>query len=80
MDPNLIGPVMSSYFADRTRHPHGQAHRALGRSTSRVPAPSLASRLRQASGAVLIVFGRWLTGPPEAARSDPAESPTAPTS
>lgn len=80
MEPNFIGPVMSSYFAERTRRPREQAQRAPGQSTPRVPSPSLGSRLRHASGAVLIALGRQLAGPPEAARSDPAESPTAPTS
>ena len=46
MEPNFIGPVMSSYFARHTRHAL-QQHSGSWVGHSRVPAPSLATRLRQ---------------------------------
>ncbi|HEV2126691.1 MAG TPA: hypothetical protein VGW38_28360 [Chloroflexota bacterium] len=68
MDPNLIRPVMTSYLANRTKHPSNTSddwspEPLVGSLVRR----SLVAKARQASGAGLISLGSRLSGAPQMA-------------
>lgn len=81
MEPSFIRPVMSNYFANRPERvpnllsPDQDAlSGSFGSSFSR---RSLVTRVRQASGALLIACGGYLSGAPRLAYTDPVILATA---
>lgn len=74
MDPNFTRPVMTSYLANRTKHPSNTAEDWLPEPVaSPLVRRSLATRARQASGAALISLGSRLSGAPQMAYTGSAD-------
>jgi hypothetical protein len=74
MDPNFIRPVMTSYLANRTKHPSNTSEDWLPEPVARsLVRQSLATRARQASGAALISLGSRLSGAPQTASTGSAD-------